>query len=239
MCQSVIAGGVGLTCAITKRILHCHWNFGAIDVYEGSTKDHIVAKSGFVVDDPTGLLCKYSGLDGEDKEFVGTEGWLKIINNSGAKSPPVLPDKYLTCELHMSILRNTLVTFARQHFWDNCRYKDDTATPYHPRVVLDLLQQGSITKMEQPARSPECNPINIFRMNWAMQPPLLTTSPRILVSSARPCWIYKCAEIRVEYPQHFVAGMPLRLAAIIAARCGNTQYWPSIHETTPTGSNIQ
>ena len=79
--------------------------------------------------------------------------------HSGAKSPPVLPDRYLTSELHRSILRNTFVPSARQHVGDNYRYLDDTATPHHPQVVLDFLQQGNITKMEQPARSPDCNPI--------------------------------------------------------------------------------
>ena len=40
----------------------------------------------------------------------------------GAKSPPVLSDRYLTGKLYRGILWNTSVPFARQHFGDNCRY---------------------------------------------------------------------------------------------------------------------
>ena len=61
---------------------------------------------------------------------------------------------------------------------------------------------------------------NIFGMNSAVQSSVWTTRPRILVSSDKPCWIW--AEIPVEYLQRLVARMPLRLAAIIAARGGNT-----------------
>ena len=57
------------------------------------------------------------------------------------------------------ILRNTLVPFARQHFRDNYRYQDNNATPHCARVVLDFLEQGNVAKMEQPARSPDCNHI--------------------------------------------------------------------------------
>ena len=79
--------------------------------------------------------------------------------HNSAKSPLVLPDGYLTGVLYRGILQNTLVPFARHYFGDNNRYQDDNATPHRARVVLDFLQQGNITKMEQPPRSPDCNPI--------------------------------------------------------------------------------
>ena len=85
--------------------------------------------------------------------------------HNGAKSPLVFPDRYLTSELYKSILRNNLVPFARQHFGDNYRYQDDNATPYPARVLLDFLQLGNVTKMEHPT--------------WF----------RIVVSSAKPCWM--------------------------------------------------
>ena len=44
-------------------------------------------------------------------------------------------------------------------FRDNYGYQDDSATPHHARVVLDFLQQGNVTNIEQPARSPDCNSI--------------------------------------------------------------------------------
>ena len=78
---------------------------------------------------------------------------------SGAKSPLVLPDRHLTDELCRRILRNTLLPLARQHFGNNYRCQDDNAIPHRARVVLDFLQPGCATKMEQPARSPDCNPM--------------------------------------------------------------------------------
>ena len=83
--------------------------------------------------------------------------WGAFYNS--AKSPLVLPDRYLTGVLYRGILKNTLVPFARHYFGDNYRYQDDNATPHRARVVLDFLQQGNVTKMEQPPRSPDCNPI--------------------------------------------------------------------------------
>ena len=79
--------------------------------------------------------------------------------HNSAKSPLVLPDRYLTGVLYRGILQNTLVPFARHYFGDNYRYQDDIATPHRARVDLDFLQQGTVTKMEQPPRSPDCNPI--------------------------------------------------------------------------------
>ena len=79
--------------------------------------------------------------------------------HNSAKSPLVLPDGYLTGVLYRRILQNTLLLFARHYFGDNYRYQDDNATPHRARVVLDFLQQGNVTKMEQPPRSPYCNPI--------------------------------------------------------------------------------
>ena len=79
--------------------------------------------------------------------------------HSGAKSPLVLPDRYLTSEVYRGILRNTFVPFPGQHFEDNYYYQNYNATPHHACVVLDFLQQGNVTKIEQPAISPNCNPI--------------------------------------------------------------------------------
>ena len=109
--------------------------------------------------------------------------------HSGAKSPLVLHDRYLSGELYRGILWNTLVSFVWHHFRDDYRYQDGNATPHHARVVLDFLQQGNVTKMEQPARSPDLQPHNIFGINWAVRSPVWTTHPRFLVRSPKPCWI--------------------------------------------------
>ena len=72
--------------------------------------------------------------------------------HNSAKSPLVLPDGYLTGVLYRGILQNTLVPFARHYFGDNYRYQEENATPHRARVVLDFLQQGNVTKMEQPPK---------------------------------------------------------------------------------------
>ena len=92
-------------------------------------------------------------------------GWEHVWGafQSDTKSPPVLPDRYLTSKLYEGILRNTLVPFARQNFGDNYRYQEDKATSQCARVFLDFLQQGSITNMKHPSRSPDCNPIEHIR----------------------------------------------------------------------------
>ena len=53
---------------------------------------------------------------------------------------------------------------------------------------------------------------------------------------ASPALLDKWAQIRVQRLQCHVASMPRRLAAIIAARGGNTRYWPGTHKTRPPGS---
>ena len=42
---------------------------------------------------------------------------------------------------------------------DNFSYQDDTVMSRHSMLVTDYLQQKDITKMDQPAQSPDCNPI--------------------------------------------------------------------------------
>ena len=81
--------------------------------------------------------------------------------HNSAKSPLVLPDGYLTSVLYRGILQKTLLPFGRHYFGDNC-YQDDSATPHRARVVFDDLQQGNVTEMEQPPRSPDCNPIELW-----------------------------------------------------------------------------
>ena len=133
-------------------------------------------------------------------------------SHGGAKSPRVLPDRYLTGELYRGILWNTLVPFARQHFGDNYRYQDDNATPHRARVVLDFLQQRNISKMEQPARSPNCNPIKHI---WGELGRVITS-----MDTSMDKW----AEIHVERLQPLVVSVPRHLVAIIAATGGNSPF---------------
>ena len=152
-----------------------------------------------------------------------------------AKSPLVLPDGYLTGVLYRGILQNTLVPFARHYFGDNYRYQDDNATPHRARVVLDFLQQGNVTKMEQPPRSPDCNTIEHLWDELGQAISSMDNPPQNL-DELRQALLDRWAQIPVQRLQHLVASMPRWLAAIIAARGGNTRYWPGTHKTRAPGS---
>ena len=155
--------------------------------------------------------------------------------HNSAKSPLVLPDGYLTGVLYGGILQNTLVPFARHYFGDNYRYQDDNATPHRARVVLDFLQQGNVTKMEQPPRSPDCNPIEHLWDELGRAISSMDNPPQNL-DELRQALLDKWAQIPVQRLQRLVASMPRQLAAIIAGRGGNTRYWPGTHKTRPPGS---
>ena len=154
---------------------------------------------------------------------------------NSAKSPLVLPDGYLTGVLYRGILQNTLVPFARHYFRDNHRYQDDNTTPHRARVVLDFLQQGNVTKMEQPPRSSDCNPIEHLWDELGRAISSMDNPPQIL-DELRQALLDKWAQIPVQRLQSLVASMPRRLAAIITARGGNTRYWPGTHKMRPPGS---
>ena len=137
--------------------------------------------------------------------------------HSGVKSPLALPDRYLTGELYRGISWNTSVPFARQHFGNNYHYQDNNATPYPVQVVLDFLQQVNITKMEQPARSPDCNPIDHI---WDELGRAITSRDNPPRNLGELCQALseKWSEIPVEHLQRLAASMLRCLVTIIAAR---------------------
>ena len=123
----------------------------------------------------------------------------------------MIPDGYLTGVLYRGILQNTLVPFARHYFGDNYRYQDDNATPHRARVVLDFLQQGNVTKMEQPPGSPDCYPIEhlwdeLGRAISSMDNPLQN------LDELGQALLDKWAQIPVQRLQRLVTSMPRRLA---------------------------
>ena len=130
--------------------------------------------------------------------------------HNSAKSPLVLPDGYLTGVLYRGILQNTLVPFARHYFGDNYRYHHDSSTPYGARVVLDFLQQGNVTKMEQPPWSPDCNPIEHL---WDESDRAISSmdNPPQNLDELRQALLDKWAQIPVQRLQHLAASMPRRL----------------------------
>ena len=145
----------------------------------------------------------------------------------------MLPDGYLTAVLYRGIFQNTLVPFARHYFGDNYR-QDDNATPHRARVVLDFLHQGNVTKMEQPPRSPDCNPIDHLWDELGRAISSMDNPPHNL-DELRQALHDKWARIPVQRLQRLVTSMPRRLVAIIAARGGNTRYfltWHTPNETT-------
>ena len=77
----------------------------------------------------------------------------------GAKSSFVRFDYYLNAVVYRGIMDNTLLPFVRQHFVNNFRYQNENVMPHTTRVVAANLQQEGITKMEHPAKSPDCNPV--------------------------------------------------------------------------------
>ena len=111
--------------------------------------------------------------------------------------------------------------FARQHVGDSYPYLDDNAISQHSQGVLDFLQHGNITKMEQPARSPDCNFVEHI---WDELCHAITSmnNPLQNLGELRQAVWDKLAEIPVEDIQCLVASMPRRLTAIIAARGENT-----------------
>ena len=157
-----------------------------------------------------------------------------VAFHSDVKSPIVLPDRCLTSELYRIIFQNTLVPLARQHFRDNCRYQNYNATPRRARVVLDFIQQGNVTKMEQPARSPNC--ISIEHICDELIDAITSMdNPPLKLGELRQVLLDKWADFPLERLQRLLASIPRSLAAIIASRGVNARYWPGIHKTTPTG----
>ena len=92
--------------------------------------------------------------------------------------------------------------------------------------------------MEQPARSPDYNPIDHIWHELGHAITSIDILPQNL-GVFRQALLDKWAEIPIERLQCLLASMLRCLGAIIIARGGNTRFWPSIHKTTTTGSIIQ
>ena len=177
---------------------------------------------------------------GQGARLIGSK--LVVVRSTYGELSTIAPNPLLWSLTDISpvcsiwgILQNTLVSFARHYFGDNYRYQDDNTTPHRARVVLDFLQQGNVTKMEQPPRSPDCNPIEHLWDELGQAISSMDNPPQNL-DELRQALLDKWAQIPVQRPQRLVASMPRRLAAIIAARGGNTRYWPGTPKTRPPGS---
>ena len=177
---------------------------------------------------------------GQGARLIGSK--LVVVRSTYGELSTIAPNPLLCSLTDISpvcsiwgILQNTLVPFARHYFGDNYRYQYDNATPHRARVVLDFVQQGNVTKMEQLSRSPDCNPIEHLWEELGRVISSMDNPPQNL-DELRQALLDKWAQIPVQRLQRLVASMPRRLAAIIAARGGNTRYWPGTHKTRPPGS---
>ena len=139
----------------------------------------------------------------------------------------MLPDRNLTGELYSGMLQNTSKAFTRQHFGDNYRCQDGNATPHRAQIVLDSLQQGNVTKTEQPAWSPDSIPIEHI-LDELGSPITSMDNPSQNLNELRQALSYKWAKIPVERLRPLVASTPRRLAAILAVRGGNSRNWPGV-----------
>ena len=174
---------------------------------------------------------------GQGARLIGSK--LLVVRSTYGELSTIAPNPLL-CSLTdispvCSIGAFCKTPFARHYFGDNYRYQDDNATPHRARVVLDFLQQGNVTNMEQPPRSPDCNPIEHLWDELGRAISSMDNPPQNL-DELRQALLDKWAQIPVQRLQRLVASMPRRLAAIIAARGGNTRYWPGTHKTRPPGS---
>ena len=169
---------------------------------------------------------------GQGARLIGSK--LVVVRSTYGELSTIAPNPLLCFLTDISpvcsrgILQNTLVPFARHYFGDN-------STPHRARVVLDFLQQGNVTKMEQPPRSPDCNLIEHLwdELGWAISS---MDNPPQNLDELRQALLDKSVRIPVQSLQHLVASMPRRLTTIIAARGGNTRYWPGTHKMRPPGS---
>ena len=129
------------------------------------------------------------------------------VFHDNTKSPIVPLNGNVNGVVYRYILRDTLVPFARQHFCENFRNQDANVTPYHASVFTAYVQQEDITKMDQPSRSPDCNPIEhlLDALGHAVN---RMDNPPQTVNELRQALLDKRAEIPVEGLQGLVTSMP-------------------------------
>ena len=170
---------------------------------------------------------------------------LMVVPYTSGELFTVMPNRLLCSRIDTSPVSSTeafcetlLVPFASQHFGDDYRYQDDNTTPHRARAVFYFLQQSNVTKMEQPARTPDCNPIENI---WDELGCAITSmdNPSQNLDDLRQALLDKWAEIPVERLNLLVASMPLHLVTIIPVRGWSTRCWPGIHKTTSTGGFMQ
>ena len=88
---------------------------------------------------------------------------------SAGKSPLVILDRNGNAEVYRNILENYLLPYGRGLFGDNFRDQDDNARPHRARLVKNYCAQQGILGMEQPARSPDLNPLEHIRSDMSSE----------------------------------------------------------------------
>lgn len=120
------------------------------------------------------------------------------------------------------ILEEHVAVFA-QFIGNNFIFMHDNARPHTARIVDNYLQEVGINAMRWPARSPDMNPIEhvwdrIGREIRKRRGQLLT------LQQLRDALEEEWNAIPQEFIQNLIGGMDRRVAAVIAARGGNTKY---------------
>lgn len=138
-------------------------------------------------------------------------------------SPLVSLDQNVNGVVYQGILANQLFPFARATFQDNFRLQHDNAPAHTSRVVQQFLQDNDILVMEQPPLSPDMNPIEHLwdELGRAVRN---RNVPPTNLRQLRDALLEEWARIPRQTLENLVASMPRRLAAVIAARGGNTRY---------------
>lgn len=142
---------------------------------------------------------------------------------SHGKSPLVVLDRNVNAVVYRDILANSLLPYARGLFGDNFRYQDDNARPHRARLVEVYCAQQRVVGMEQPARSPDLNPIEHIWSDMSRELNNMDNPPQNL-AELRAALVNIWRDIGVQRLVNLVDSMPRRLGAVMRAWGGPTRY---------------
>ena len=130
----------------------------------------------------------------------------------------------LNAETYSTILDDhALPTLWQFYGVDPCYFQDDNATCHVARSTLAWYGDNGVNRLDWPAQSPDLNPIEHLwdelerRLKGC---PLRPKSVKELTSFLQAEW----KKIPLAVVQRLVESMPRRVAAVITARGGSTNY---------------
>ena len=130
----------------------------------------------------------------------------------------------LNAETYSTILDDHVLPTLWQFYGvDPCYFQDDNATCHVARSTLAWYGDNGVNRLDWPAQSPDLNPIEHLwdelerRLKGC---PLRPKSVKELISFLQAEW----KKILLAVVQRLVESMPRRVAAVITARGGSTNY---------------